>query len=72
MEIYRLTFSPEEAEIALYVEFPQLLGGKGRMKTAAEIAKEVGKDEKEVTAILEGMIIRCAIFKVEMEGQILY
>ena len=72
MEIYRETFTSEEAELALQLEFPEVLGGKGRMKTAAEIAAAVGKDEKEVTKMLDGMVIRCAVIKLEMEGQVLY
>jgi len=72
MEIYRLTFTPQEAEIALELEFPKELGGKGRMKTASEIATALGKKEDEVTSMLEGMLIRCAVFKMEIQGSIYY
>ena len=72
MEIYRLTFTLEEAELALHLEFPEELGGKGRFKTAADIAQEMGKDEREVARMLDNMVVRCCVVKLEMEGKAFY
>ncbi len=67
MKLFKYFFrTREEVEVAKHVEC-RLLGG--RSKTAAEIAKECGKDVKSVKEILERLESRACIVSDEKKGE---
>jgi Pyruvate/2-oxoacid:ferredoxin oxidoreductase delta subunit len=63
LEILRLRFSPEEAEVAVHLPADYY-----QAATAAEIAKSSGLDESFVKSQLESMLEKGSIFWLDVEG----
>ncbi len=64
LEILRILFTPEEAELALHLPFsPQ---------RASEIARALGRPEEEIVALCERMADKTLVYAYEVRGQSLY
>lgn len=64
LEILKLLFEPDEAEVALHLDF--------NPKTAADVSSSAGLNEAEVTAKLEALADRGAILAKRKDGEAFY